>query len=155
MMLPDLLSMLAVILSAGTSSVAAIFAIITAGTAMAGAGSEKPEILTKALISVVLAEAIAIYGLLTAFMLITKLPTISAMEPEKALTASYRALTAGIIMSVSSMSAGFGISYTGSAMAGAMVEKPETFSKNVVAVVLAEAIAIYGLLIAFMMIAGI
>ena len=154
-MTPDLLSMLAVMLAAGSSSLGAIFAIITAGTAMAGAGTEKPEILTKALISVVLAEAIAIYGLLTSFMLITKIPLITSMEPSLATTAAYKALTAGVVMSVSSIAAGLGIAYAGSAMAGAMVEKPETFSKNVVAVVLAEAIAIYGLLISFMMIAGI
>jgi F0F1-type ATP synthase membrane subunit c/vacuolar-type H+-ATPase subunit K len=154
-MTPDIISMIGVILASCSSSLAAIFAIITAGTAMAGAGTEKPEILTKALISVVLAEAIAIYGLLTSFMLITKLPIITAMPEVEASTAAYKALAAGIIMSVSSIAAGFGIAYAGSAMAGAMVEKPETFSKNVVSVVLAEAIAIYGLLISFMMIAGI
>jgi F0F1-type ATP synthase membrane subunit c/vacuolar-type H+-ATPase subunit K len=37
-------------------------------------------------------------------------------------------------------------------MTGALVEKPETFSGNVISVVLAEAIGIYGLLIAFMLI---
>ncbi|MEM2926842.1 MAG: hypothetical protein QW220_06910 [Candidatus Bathyarchaeia archaeon] len=154
-MTPDIISMIAVILASCSSSLAAIFAIITAGTAMAGAGTEKPEILTKALISVVLAEAIAIYGLLTSFMLITKLPVITTMPDVEASTAAYKALTAGVIMSVSSIAASLGIAYAGSAMAGAMVEKPETFSKNVVSVVLAEAIAIYGLLISFMMIAGI
>ncbi|MBS7610509.1 hypothetical protein KEJ36_05565 [Candidatus Bathyarchaeota archaeon] len=154
-MTPDIISMMAVILASCFSSLGAIFAIITAGTAMAGAGTEKPEILTKALISVVLAEAIAIYGLLTSFMLITKLPVITNMPDVEASTAAYKALAAGVIMGVSGLAAGLGIAYAGSAMAGAMVEKPETFSKNVVAVVLAEAIAIYGLLISFMMIAGI
>jgi ATP synthase proteolipid subunit len=154
-MTPDFISMLAVMLAAGSSSLGAIFAIITAGTAMAGAGTERPEVLTKALISVVLAEAIAIYGLLTSFMLITKIPIIISMDPVPAASASYKALTAGVVMGISSIAAGLGIGYAGSAMAGAIVEKPETFSKNVVAVVLAEAIAIYGLLISFMMIAAI
>jgi len=40
-------------------------------------------------------------------------------------------------------------------MTTAAAENPETFSRNFVAVVLAEAIAIYGLLVAFMIIARI
>ncbi|MBS7641887.1 MAG: hypothetical protein QW374_06685 [Candidatus Bathyarchaeia archaeon] len=148
-MIEDLLPVLSVLIASGAPSIGAIYAITTVGTTMAGAGTEKPEILTKALIAVVLAEAIAIYGLLTSFMLVTKIPTITTLAD------SYKALIASLIMGISGLSAAIGIARSGSAMAGAMLERPETFSKNVVGVVLAEAIAIYGLLVAFMLIAQI
>jgi len=148
-LLPDLLTAAGIVIATGLSAVGAVFGISTAGTAMAGAGTQRPEILTKALIAVVLAEAIAIYGLLSSFLLVAKMGSILTEE------AGIRALAAGAVSGISGLAAGIGIGYSGAAMASAAAEKPESFSKNVVAVVLAEAIAIYGLLIAFMVISKI
>jgi F0F1-type ATP synthase membrane subunit c/vacuolar-type H+-ATPase subunit K len=142
----DIVALVSIIMTALSSSTAAAYAIVTAGTAMAGAGTERPEILGKAIIAIVLAEAIAIYGLLTSFMLISSLPLITDM------TLAWRAFSAAIIMSATSVIAGLSIARVGSVIAGAAAEKPETYSKNVIAVVLAEAIAIYGLLMSFMLI---
>ena len=55
------------------SAFAAGWAIVATGTAAAGATAEKPEVSGRVLIFVALAEAIAIYGLLIAFMLWTKI----------------------------------------------------------------------------------
>ena len=55
------------------SAVAAGWAIVATGVAAAGATAEKPEVSGRVLIFVALAEAIAIYGLLIAFMLWTKI----------------------------------------------------------------------------------
>lgn len=126
--------------------VSATFTIIVCGTAIAGVGIEKPGLLSRLIITVVLGEALAIYGLLIAFMLISKLPMITTAE------AANKALMAGIIMAGAAVAAGIGISYSGSSLAGATLEQEETFSSNVIAVVLSEALAIYGLLISFMII---
>ena len=61
------------------------------------------------------------------------------------------ALAAGIAMAGAALGAGWGISATGTAAAGATAEKPESFGRVLIFVALAEAIAIYGLLIAFML----
>ena len=79
-------------------------------------------------------------------MLLSKLPIIETAE------AANMALMAGIVIAVASIAAGAGISYSGSSLAGAALERQETFSSNVIGVVLSEALAIYGLLIAFMII---
>jgi F0F1-type ATP synthase membrane subunit c/vacuolar-type H+-ATPase subunit K len=113
---------------------------------MAGVGTEKPELLSRLIITVVLGEALAIYGLLIAFMLISKLPTLRTME------AATRALMAGVIIALGTGAAGTGISYAGSSLIAATAERPESYSSNVIGVVLSEALAIYGLLIAFMVI---
>jgi V-type H+-transporting ATPase proteolipid subunit len=147
MLPPDFLISIGIALSSGLSGIGASIGLAIAGQAMAGAGAEKPEVLSKALISIVLAEAIAIYGLLSSFMLVGKLGTIATEE------VAFMGLVAGVVVGVSGLAAGVGIGYMGAAMSSAMAEKPETFSKNVVGVVLAEAIAIYGLLVSFMIIA--
>lgn len=126
--------------------VAAAFTIITCGTAIAGVGIKKPGLLSRLIITVVLGEALAIYGLLIAFMLLSKLPMVTSVD------SANKALMAGIIIAVASVSACAGISYSGSSLAGATLEREETFSSNVIGVVLSEALAIYGLLISFMII---
>ena len=61
-------------------------------------------------------------------------------------------LGAGIAVAGSSIGAGIAVSYTGSAALAAMSEKPEMFGRAMVVVGLAEGIAIYGLVIAVMLI---
>jgi V/A-type H+-transporting ATPase subunit K len=61
-------------------------------------------------------------------------------------------LGAGIAVAGSSIGAGFAVSYTGSAALAAISEKPEMFGRAMVFVGLAEGIAIYGLVIAIMLI---
>ncbi len=61
-------------------------------------------------------------------------------------------LGAGIAVAGSSIGAGIGVSYTGSAALAAISEKPDMFGRAMVIVGLAEGIAIYGLVIAVMLI---
>jgi F0F1-type ATP synthase membrane subunit c/vacuolar-type H+-ATPase subunit K len=143
---PSLIGLIGLAISIGIPILSAAVSIIICGTALAGVGTEKPELLSRLIITVVLGEALAIYGLLIAFMLLGKLPNIVTME------AANKALISGIVISVATVSAGVGISYSGSSLIAATVERPETFPSNVIGVVLSEALAIYGLLISFMII---
>jgi V/A-type H+-transporting ATPase subunit K len=59
---------------------------------------------------------------------------------------------AGIAVAGSSIGAGIGVAYTGSAAMAAISEKPEMFGRAMVFAGLAEGIAIYGLVIAIMLI---
>ncbi len=61
------------------------------------------------------------------------------------------AIAASIAMVGGALGAGIAISATGTAAAGATAEKPEVFGRVLIFVALAEAIAIYALLIAFML----
>ena len=141
---PSLISLTGIALAIGGPIASAAFAIIVCGTALAGIGTEKPQLMSRLIITVVLGEALAIYGLLIAFMLLSKLPGITTME------AANRALISGVIISVAAASASAGIGYCGSSLICATAVRPETFSTNVIGLVLSEALAIYGLLIAFM-----
>ena len=76
----------------------------------------------------------------------------SAQEEAAGVTDSgWVAIAAGIAMAGGAVGAGIAISATGVAATGATAEKPEVFGRVLIFVALAEAIAIYGLLIAFML----
>ncbi len=59
---------------------------------------------------------------------------------------------AGIAVAGSTIGAGVAVSYTGSAALAAIAEKPEMFGRSLVIVGLAEGIAIYGLIVAVILI---
>ncbi len=62
----------------------------------------------------------------------------------------YASLAAAIATGVATIGAGIAVSSTGAAAVGAIAEKPETFGRALIFVGLAEGIAIYGLIISFM-----
>ncbi len=61
----------------------------------------------------------------------------------------YASLAAAAAVSIGSISAAYAVSTTGSAAIGAIAEKPDVFGKALIFVGLAEGVAIYGLIIAF------
>ena len=61
-------------------------------------------------------------------------------------------IAAAIAVAGSSLGAAFAVAYTGSAALAAMSERPELFGRAMVVVGLAEGIAIYGLIIAIILI---
>jgi F0F1-type ATP synthase membrane subunit c/vacuolar-type H+-ATPase subunit K len=144
---PSLLATIGVAVSTLVSAASATYAIISCAPALASVTSEKPEYGSRLLITIVLGEALAIYGLLIAFMIVSKMPTIATFD------AGIRALFSGIAMGGAAIAASIGISYCGPALMTAVVEKPESYTTNILGVVLSEALAIYGLLIAFMLVA--
>lgn len=62
----------------------------------------------------------------------------------------YATLAAAIAVGLGSLGAAYAVSATGSAAIGAIAEKPEVFGRALIFVGLAEGVAIYGLIIAFM-----
>ena len=62
----------------------------------------------------------------------------------------YATLAAGLAVGLGSIGAGIAVSSTGAAAVGAIAEKPEAFGRALIFVGLAEGIAIYGLIIAIL-----
>jgi V/A-type H+/Na+-transporting ATPase subunit K len=62
----------------------------------------------------------------------------------------YAPLAAALSTGLATIGAGIAVSNTGAAAIGAIAEKPESFGRALIFVGLAEGIAIYGLIIAFM-----
>ena len=142
---PTVMASIGAAVSIIASALSASYAIISCAPALASVTSEKPELGSRLLIAIILGEALAIYGLLIAFMIISRLPAIATED------AGLRALLAGVTMGGSAAAASVGISYCGPALMTATVERPESYTINILGLVLSEALAIYGLLIAFML----
>ena len=143
---PKVLTLIAAALCIIVCAGAALLSIKTCAPALASVTSEKPELGSKLLITIILGEALAIYGLLIAFMIIARIPDIET-EYE-----AIQTLIAAITMSSTDTIASLGISWCGPAMMTAAVDNPRSFTTNILGLVLSEALAIYGLLISFMLI---
>jgi len=61
----------------------------------------------------------------------------------------YASIAAAAAVGIGSIGAAYAVSTTGSAAVGAIAEKPEVFGRALIFVGLAEGVAIYGLIIAF------
>jgi V/A-type H+/Na+-transporting ATPase subunit K len=83
---------------------------------------------------------------------------LGVVEPAQAADAGSQSsswaalLGAGIAVAGSTIGAGFAVAYTGAAALAAVSEKPEMFGRSLVIVGLAEGIAIYGLVVAIILI---
>jgi V/A-type H+/Na+-transporting ATPase subunit K len=106
----------------------------------------------KVILSAVMVGLMAGFVLLGAF-----LTTASAADAEDATIREPQAdvvrwafLSAAISVGVSAVAAGIAVSYVGAAAMGAISEKPELVGRSLIFVGLAEGIAIYGLIIAIM-----
>ena len=93
--------------------------------------------------------ALSLLALLTAAS--TVVAAEEGAEGAAATANGWIAIAAGIAMAGSALGAGMAIASTGTAATGATAEKPEVFGRVLIFVALAEALAIYGLLIAFML----
>jgi V/A-type H+-transporting ATPase subunit K len=71
-------------------------------------------------------------------------------QPLTAVADPYATLAAALSTGLAAIGAGIAVSATGAAAIGAIAEKPESFGRALIFVGLAEGIAIYGLIISFM-----
>ena len=77
----------------------------------------------------------------------------AAMANSQAATAdTYSTLAAALSTGLACIGAGIAVASTGAAAIGAIAEKPEAFGRSLIFVGMAEGIAIYGLVISFLVI---
>ncbi|GAB6946021.1 hypothetical protein JCM16161A_01510 [Vulcanisaeta sp. JCM 16161] len=77
---------------------------------------------------------------------------VHAQATDQAQVEAARALAAGIGFGLAALGAGIGIGLTGAASVSAMIERRELFAMYLLFVALAEAIAIYGFVVFFLLI---
>ena len=101
--------------------------------------------------SIILAEIIIFGAILAAAALPTN-PNQAENQPAQVLgDKAVIALSAGLAVGLACLGAGMAISASGSAAISAATEKPETFFRSFLVVALAEALAIYGLIIGILL----
>lgn len=76
--------------------------------------------------------------------------TVQAAVPVDPVTLQWAMLSAALSVAASSVAAGYAVARVGTAGVGAVTEKPELMGRILVFVGLAEGIAIYGLIVAIL-----
>lgn len=95
------------------------------------------------------------------FLLAATIATVSATvtfvtaQGSSDLSSGLIGVGVGLAMGLAGLGAGLGMGSAGAAAVGAISERPEVFGKAMIFIVFIEAIGIYGLLIAFLLIAKI
>lgn len=93
-------------------------------------------------------------GILGVWLVSPETAYAAGVIAQEAAADPYASLAAGISTGLAALGAGVAVSGTGAAAIGAISEKPEMFGRSLIFVGLAEGVAIYGLLIAFLVLFG-
>jgi len=138
------------------SLLGAVIGITSASSSIGGAMTERKDQASKMVISTVLAEALGIYGLIIAFL---GLSWYTGFFPDDINNPAFEdgattLLVAGLIMGFAALFAGLAIGYAGASNAKTTAEDPDLFVMSLIPVVLGEALAIYGLIISFLMVSS-
>ncbi|MFX0162253.1 MAG: hypothetical protein ACFE68_02790 [Candidatus Hodarchaeota archaeon] len=134
----------------------ASFGIGLSSPSIGGSMTERKDQASKMIISTVLAEALGIYGLIIAFL---GLSWYTGYFPDDVTSQEFingapALMWAGLTMGFAALFAGIAIGYAGSSNAKATAEDPDLFVMSLIPVVLGEALAIYGLIISFLMVSA-
>jgi V/A-type H+-transporting ATPase subunit K len=97
---------------------------------------------------------VVIFGAPLLFWLFSPDKAAAAPLLQATAASSNRALAAAISTGLAAIGAGIAVGLVGAAAAGAVAEKPEIFGRVLIFVGLAEGIAIYGLIVSFIVLTG-
>ncbi len=153
---PVLLGALGIAAAIVLSLLGAVLGITSSSPSIGGAMTERKDQASKMIISTVLAEALGIYGLIIAFL---GLSWYTGFFPDDINNPAFEdgaptLFVAGLIMGFAALFAGLAIGYAGASNAKATAEDPDLFVMSLIPVVLGEALAIYGLIISFLMVSA-
>ncbi|CAI5530948.1 unnamed protein product [Closterium sp. Naga37s-1] len=106
-------------ISIGVSVLGAAWGILITGSSLIGAAIKAPRITSKNLISVIFCEAVAIYGVIVAIILQTKLESVSKarLHSPEALRSGYAIFNSGIIVGLANLFCGLCVGIIGSSCA--------------------------------------
>ena len=119
-----------------------------------GAVAEDKGMFAQGLIFSVLAETQAIYGLLIAILLMLGAGLIGGGTKNVSVAMGLAAVGAGAAIGFAGLGSGIGQGITGASSVGAVVEDKDMFAQGLIFAVLSETQAIYGLLIAILIMLG-
>mmetsp|Transcript_19104 Transcript_19104/g.32792 ORF Transcript_19104/g.32792 Transcript_19104/m.32792 type:complete len:207 (-) Transcript_19104:673-1293(-) len=147
-----------VALSVGMSILGAAWGIFITGSSLVGAAIRTPRITSKNLISIIFCEATAIYGVIVAIILQTK---ISQVEPINGVYSSYAMYSgysifgSGVTCGFANLVCGMCVGIVGSSCALSDAQNSALFVKILVVEIFGSALGLFGVIIGIIMSGGV
>eukprot|EP00292_Cryptomonas_paramecium_P020846 CAMPEP_0113700258 /NCGR_PEP_ID=MMETSP0038_2-20120614/23846_1 /TAXON_ID=2898 /ORGANISM="Cryptomonas paramecium" /LENGTH=176 /DNA_ID=CAMNT_0000623873 /DNA_START=13 /DNA_END=543 /DNA_ORIENTATION=+ /assembly_acc=CAM_ASM_000170 len=134
------------------ANLGAAYGTAKSGTGISGMGVGRPDLVMKALIPVVMAGVVGIYGLIIAVIISTKIkaPVLEngSPHPQYTIFAGAAHLASGLAGGFSGLAAGVAIGIVGDVGTRALGQQPKLFVGMILILIFAEALGLYGLIVA-------
>ena len=128
------------------ANLGAAYGTAKSGVGIASMGVIKPELIMKSIIPVVMAGVLGIYGLIVAVILVQKINNTTYSFYD-----GYKHLASGLCCGLSSLAAGMAIGIVGDAGVRANAQQDKIFVGMILILIFAEALGLYGLIIALIL----
>ena len=152
---PYIWSSLGIAFALGFSVIGAGWGIFITGSSLVGAAVKSPRIRSKNLVSIIFCEAVAIYGVIMAIIMNSKIegtkpqviPEIPTGALAQALTAGYCLFCVGLSVGISNLCCGICVGVSGSGCALGDAQKPELFVKMLIVEIFGSALGLFGIIV--------